>query len=408
MQLSIIIPIYNGRKYLRQCLESIIREIDDEAEIIIVNDGSTEEIDDIIELYKNYNIKYFKKSNQGVSIARNFGIERASGKWIMFVDADDYLKNFWYQKISKHFNSDSDVIYFTSLKDDNSKETIIDSIIDLKNDNSFMLSPTSKLYRREFVINNGVHFKRGVINGEDQLFNLEFIAKAKKYELVNESIYFYRTNLESSTHTFREEIFASCEIYLEELNRIINEYNISKKELYLEQSVKGVLCTLINRISLLNLKGQRRYISYLKHDKNLRALIKKIKISRIKTKQDLIVYLLKKNLYFIAALMFTGKRVIKRIRNLFIERNEESTTPNISDFQSSNVLNNISLIEEKRQYLRKKFELLIETQNRRTKAKAMANDDNKCNYNNVQINLNIPKLLRKRKKSDTINNDKRR
>ena len=407
MQLSIIIPIYNDRKYLRQCLESIIREIDEETEIIIVNDGSIEVIDDIIDLYKNYNIKYFKISHQGVSIARNFGIEASSGKWLMFVDADDYLKNSWYQKVSRHFNSDSDVIYFSPLKNDNNKETVIKSIIGLNNDNSFMITPTSKLYCRELTINNAIRFKRGVINGEDQLFNLEFIAKAKKYEIVNESIYFYRTNLESSTHTFREEIFASCEIYLQDLNRILNENNIFEKNLYLEQSLKGILCTLINRISLLNPKGQKRYISYLKQNRNLINYIKRIKISKIKTKQDLIVYLLKKNLYFTAALMFTGKRMIKRIRNLFIEKNEENTFPNIADFQDSNKSNNVLLIEEKREYLRKKFELLVEAQKRRIKAKARANDDNKCNYNNVQINLNIPKLLRKRKKSDTINNKRR-
>lgn len=406
MQLSIIIPIYNDRKYLRQCLESIIREIDEETEIIIVNDGSIEVIDDIINLYKNYNIKYFKISHQGVSIARNVGIEASSGKWLMFVDADDYLKNSWYQKVSRHFNSDSDVIYFSPLKNDNNKETVIKSIIGLNNDNSFMITPTSKLYCRELTINNAIRFKRGVINGEDQLFNLEFIAKAKKYEIVNESIYFYRTNLESSTHTFREEIFASCEIYLQDLNRILNENNIFEKNLYLEQSLKGILCTLINRISLLNTKGQKRYISYLKQNRNLINYIKRIKISKIKTKQDLIVYLLKKNLYFTAALMFTGKRMIKRIRNLFIEKNEENTFPNIADFQDSNKSNNVLLIEEKRQYLRKKFELLAEAQKRRAKAKKIF-ENNKYSYNNVQINLNIPKLLRKRKKSDTINNKRR-
>lgn len=68
MNLSIIIPIYNGRKYLKECLDSITKEIDSNIEIILVNDGSTEYIDDIIEIYRNYNIKYFKREHKGVSV----------------------------------------------------------------------------------------------------------------------------------------------------------------------------------------------------------------------------------------------------------------------------------------------------------------------------------------------------
>ena len=172
MNLSIIIPIYNGRKYLKECLASITKEIDSNIEIILVNDGSTEYIDDIIEIYRNYNIKYFKREHKGVSSARNFGIDKSSGKWIMFVDADDYLLASWYQKISKYLDINSDIVYFSQFKDNGNKEKILDSIIDLNNDNSFLISPTSKLYRREFIINNHIRFKEGVINGEDQLFNL--------------------------------------------------------------------------------------------------------------------------------------------------------------------------------------------------------------------------------------------
>lgn len=392
MQLSIIIPLYNGKKYLKECLESIIRELEDErVEIIVVNDGSTEEVDDIIELYKNHNIKYFKKSHQGVSVARNFGIEASSGKWIMFVDADDYLKKFWYQKVSKYFESTSDGVYFSPIKSNN-KEALINSIIGLNNDNAFLITSASKLYRREFIINNGIQFKRGVINGEDQLFNLEFIIKAKKYELVNESIYFYRPNLESSTHTFKEEIFSSCEIYLKELNRILNEHSISKKELYLKCCLKGILCTLINRISLLNLKQQRKYLSYIKYDKNIKDYIQEINIPKINTKQDLIIYLLKKNLYFTAVLMFTGKRKIKKLSSLVAVINEENATSNVDDRDI--------LKEEKRQYLRKKFELLIEIQKRKIKGKMKFKD------NSIQNDLNISKLLLRIKKSDIINNKK--
>lgn len=407
MNLSIIIPIYNGRKYLNECLESIVKEIDNSVEIILINDGSPEYIDDIIKKYKNYNIKYFKKEHSGVSSARNFGLKKSSGKWIMFVDADDILTNSWYQEISNYFENNSDIIYFSTLINNDNKEKILDSMMNLNNNNPFMINIASKLYRRKFIFNNKVQFKEGVINGEDQLFNLESIIKAKKYKVVNKNIYFYRNNLDSSTHIFKEEIFSSCCIYLHELKRILNENSILKKELYIEQSIKGILCTLINRISLLNLKLQKKYITILKKDKQLNNYLKNFKISKIKSKHDLIVILLMNNLYYLAISMFVGKKVLKKaIRSLTKKYNKILSLKDIyfRNFNNETKTINITHLKERRLYLMQIKALLKEIKRRR----AIIEQYNKLNNNDIQINLNIPKLLRNRKKSDTINNVKRR
>ena len=88
---SIIIPIYNASKYLKRCLDSVINQTKTELEIILINDGSTDNSEEIIKEYKDKRIRYFKNKNQGIGKTRNFGITKATGKYIMFLDSDDFL-----------------------------------------------------------------------------------------------------------------------------------------------------------------------------------------------------------------------------------------------------------------------------------------------------------------------------
>ena len=92
--ISIIIPIYNNEKFISRCLDSIINQTYKKIEIIIVNDGSTDKSLDVISKYekKDNRIKVINKKNEGVSIARNIGIESSKGDYITFVDADDWLE----------------------------------------------------------------------------------------------------------------------------------------------------------------------------------------------------------------------------------------------------------------------------------------------------------------------------
>lgn len=97
MKVSIIIPIYNSEKYLKQCLESIINQTYKNIEIICINDGSTDNSEKIIKDYlkTNKNITYLKQPNAGQSIARNKGLEKATGDFILFVDSDDFIEKIW-------------------------------------------------------------------------------------------------------------------------------------------------------------------------------------------------------------------------------------------------------------------------------------------------------------------------
>ena len=111
--ISVIVPVYNVEKYIKKCLDSIIYQTYKNIEIILVDDGSTDNSGIICDVYKERDkrIKVIHKKNNGVSAARNTGIENANGKWISFVDSDDWIdKNYFEILISKIYNNDIDCI----------------------------------------------------------------------------------------------------------------------------------------------------------------------------------------------------------------------------------------------------------------------------------------------------------
>lgn len=112
---SIVIPVYNAEDYLRRCLDSILEQSYRDIEIILVNDGSKDDSSEVCKYYQNLDsrIKYFYKENGGASSARNYGIDKARGEFITFVDADDWLSNDAIEVQSSHMRSDKlDLLIF--------------------------------------------------------------------------------------------------------------------------------------------------------------------------------------------------------------------------------------------------------------------------------------------------------
>jgi len=101
VKVSVIVPVYNVELYLEKCLDSLVNQTLKEIEIIVVNDGSPDNSQEIIDKYaKEYkNIKAYKKKNGGLSDARNYGIKKASGEYIAFIDSDDYVRLDMYEKM---------------------------------------------------------------------------------------------------------------------------------------------------------------------------------------------------------------------------------------------------------------------------------------------------------------------
>ena len=119
-KVSIIIPCYNSKKYIERCLNSILKDKLKEKEIILINDGSTDNTLEIIEEYskKNKDIKIINQKNKGQSISRNNGLKEAKGKYIAFVDSDDWVeKDYFYKLYNFAEKNNSDYIYCDYYED---------------------------------------------------------------------------------------------------------------------------------------------------------------------------------------------------------------------------------------------------------------------------------------------------
>ena len=214
MELSIIIPVYNGEKYIKECLNSIYNPLLDNIdwfEVIIVNDGSIDNTASMISKYKYENLKIFNNDNNGVSYSRNYGLSKSSGKYIMFVDADDKLKEDWSKTIKTKLENNKDFLYFR--KDENlicsDKNDLIYEILGMKETNHYLSTPWAKIFKKDILNSNNIQFNRKIINGEDMLFNLKYIIECKDFEIINNCIYQYRLTPNSLTKSFNNKIFDS-------------------------------------------------------------------------------------------------------------------------------------------------------------------------------------------------------
>lgn len=116
-EISVILPIYNSEKYIKKCLDSIVNQLNFIYELIIINDGSTDNSINIIKKYqeKYENIKLYNIKNEGISNARNYGIDKVKSKYFIFVDSDDYISEELIQKLSNHLKEDYDLIRYQAI-----------------------------------------------------------------------------------------------------------------------------------------------------------------------------------------------------------------------------------------------------------------------------------------------------
>ncbi len=265
MQLSIIIPVYNAEVYLKACLDSIVQEMNEQTEVLLIDDGSKDHTSLIYNTYKD-KIHIFQNKNHGVSYARNFGMKHASGKYIMFVDADDVLIKGWQQKINNFLSSSADILYFSKYKVSSniSQNDVIQSIIGYPQNK--ILTPLSavwsKLFKRQFLLKNNLSFSENIINGEDMLFNLKAILCTDSFRFVEASIYQYRIHFHSATHVFEKKIFDSNILFLKQFYRILKDdpsifHDFQK---YYDCCLFNSIYIFLYRISRIEKKQERKQI----------------------------------------------------------------------------------------------------------------------------------------------------
>ena len=198
VKVSIIVPVYNVYKYLDKCLKSLVNQTLKDIEIIVVNDGSPDNSQDIIDKYvKEYpdKIKSFVKENGGQGSARNFGIKKASGEYIGYVDSDDFVREDMYQLLynkAKSENLDICICANYIAYEDSSKLICEDNyyVINDNKENAFFgkLAVWNKIYKKSIVENLSF---RSMVWYEDVDFTVSALEKAKKIGYVDDALYYY-------------------------------------------------------------------------------------------------------------------------------------------------------------------------------------------------------------------------
>lgn len=202
--ITIIVPIYNSEQTLNRCVDSILKQKFCDWELLLINDGSTDRSGKICEEYalKDKRIKVFYKKNGGVSSARNIGLDNAKGEWIAFVDADDFVKEFYLTHLLEHSQKQVDLVisyaeihngndiqresYPAKLVDDTNFESMF-----IENDMQWHTSPWSKLYKRRIIESHHLRFCEGMHIGEDAVFLYSYMLCSKKSYISNDTDYCY-------------------------------------------------------------------------------------------------------------------------------------------------------------------------------------------------------------------------
>lgn len=213
MKISVIVPVYNCKQYLPACLDSILSQTYTDLEIILVDDGSSDGSSDICDSYavKDQRINVVHQKNQGVSVARNTGIDIAQGELIAFVDSDDSLETDMYEILVKLLlEYDTDIAHCGYRKvffDGTSKDVLGTEALIIQNGlqacecvvsgKYFTGSPCTKLYRKHLF--DGIRFDPNLKINEDILLNIQLFQKANKLIFWDVPKYLYYEREQSAT-----------------------------------------------------------------------------------------------------------------------------------------------------------------------------------------------------------------
>ncbi len=262
-KLSIIIPVYNVEKYLKQCLDSIIYQQLDNYEVIMVDDGSLDNSGKICDNYakENLNFKVVHQNNKGLSGARNTGIKASCGEFLMFVDSDDFInKNINLKEIINdikkdvtqykwiyYYDQQEKYRYFKNMKeytDSNIGQLLYNKAVD----GSFSVSACDKIVKRDVIINNNIMFKEGIYS-EDMDWTFRLYQSINSYSILNKDIYVYR---QARKDSITSKIKNKNILDLYDIIKNWYEYNYKNekiKEAYLNYLAYHyiILLTLINK-----------------------------------------------------------------------------------------------------------------------------------------------------------------
>ena len=299
IKISVIVPVYNVEKYIRQCLESIVNQTYRNLEVIVVNDGTKDNSMEIIEEFSSdKRIKVINKENGGIASARNRGIDEATGDYISFIDSDDWIELNTYKKLVEIID-DEDIITFNYNRIDNETQKIIrknylkmEEVLKLPKEYVYLYSELEdmcciKLYKTEYIKEN--NFKFLEILHEDFWWKVETTYKTFKIKGIDDSFYNYRINRKDNRMSLEKNIDEkilkykenSYKILLNNMKQFIKQYNDFSlgKLIYLNLEMENWRVKLYGDFYFEDIDSLlKKYLS----KKNNNLIEKKIIIKKIK------------------------------------------------------------------------------------------------------------------------------
>lgn len=244
-KVSVIVPVYNVEKYVRQCIESILAQTFTDWELLLVDDGTQDNSGYICDEYaqQDSRIRVFHKKNGGVSSARNLGLENAKGKWITFVDSDDFIGSRYLEQLnaSTIVSPKIDFVH-CGLQNYVNGEVSINQRYEINESsdcatvfNKFRGLIVAKWFKRDIIIKNKIRFDERMKIAEDYVFTVDYIRCIDRYAFSDCIDYFYRIHQQSATRT--ERTISDYDVALYEFHRLydvvetyIRVKNISEKD----------------------------------------------------------------------------------------------------------------------------------------------------------------------------------
>ena len=268
MKYSVIIPVYNVEKYINRCVKSILSQRYNNLEIILIDNGSTDRSGSICDIYANEyaNIFVYHIENHGVGSARNFGLSKARGEFIYFVDSDDYLVGNLFAEFEDKLTPDLDLLvfsYYNSFEQEMIEKNRTKKILPYNGSydkydfskifkdlflSDMLYTVWNKIYRREFLLENNFSFEQYEL-GEDVRFNLDVYREVNKIYLSQDSYYVYVTGRKGSAMSSYNP--KRLQYQLQELklvDSLLKDWNIDSSNL--DNTVKSrILMSNIHNIS---------------------------------------------------------------------------------------------------------------------------------------------------------------
>ncbi len=290
MRVSIIIPAYNVEPYLKKCIDTILPQITKEDEMIIINPASTDKTQQIAEEYakQNANIHYYSIEKAGPSKTRNVGIQKAQGKYLLFLDADDYIAENYIQRMLEETKEGELVICSYRMIQQETGETQIKQYSQEKEEIPFSQVPMlyekellnlvwNKLYEASIIQENHITFNEKYTKGEDLLFNLAYIQKIKGIKVIPDILYHYIRRKNGVSRSYIEPI----------------EYRLERTKIIYEEMIKASRNENLPQIKKIIINLYFHHVRNYSKEQKIYAPWKIAKLFRENIKID---YLLQDNL----------------------------------------------------------------------------------------------------------------